>query len=119
MVNLDWVPTLLELAGAAPATEMDGISQAALLRTAKASGQPRTFYWHLPHYTNQGSRPAGAVREGAWKLVEHYDHDDVALFNLEKDVIEAHDLAKSEPARAAALRRKLADWRRSVGAQEK
>ena len=117
-VNLDWLPTLLELAGAPAAADVDGISQAALLRTAKASARSRTFYWHLPHYTNQGSRPAGAVREGAWKLVEHYDSDAASLFNLENDVVEAKDLATREPARAAALRRKLADWRRSVGAQE-
>jgi arylsulfatase A-like enzyme len=118
MVNLDWLPTLLELAGAPAAADVDGISQAVLLRTAKASARSRTFYWHLPHYTNQGSRPAGAVREGAWKLVAHYDSDTVSLFNLENDVVEANDLAKREPSRAAALGRKLADWRRSVGAQE-
>ena len=118
MVNLDWLPTLLELAGAPAARDADGISQAALLRTAKGSGASRTFYWHLPHYTNQGSRPAGAVREGAWKLVEHYDSADVQLFNLEKDPVEAQDLSKSDPVRASTLRRKLAEWRRSVGAQE-
>ena len=24
----------------------------------------RTLYWHFPNYTNQGSRPAGAIRDG-------------------------------------------------------
>ena len=24
----------------------------------------RTLYWHFPNYTNQGSKPAGAVRDG-------------------------------------------------------
>ena len=117
-VNVDWLPTLLELAGIAAARDIDGVSQAALLRTGRGFGQARTLYWHLPHYTNQGSRPAGAVRDGDWKLVEHYDDDQVQLFNLASDVGEARNLAAAEPARAAALREKLRAWRKAVGAQE-
>ena len=94
------------------------MSQAALLRTGNGSGQARTLYWHLPHYTNQGSRPAGAVRDGDWKLVEHYDDDRVQLFNLANDIGESRNLASAEPARTAALREKLRAWRKSVDAQE-
>ena len=94
------------------------MSQATLLRTGKGSGQARTLYWHLPHYTNQGSRPAGAVRDGDWKLVEHYDDDRVQLFNLANDIGESRNLASAEPARTAALREKLRAWRKSVDAQE-
>ena len=103
----------------APATDMlDGVSQAQLLRSGKSSSSPRTFYWHIPHYTNQGSRPAGAVREGRWKLVEHYDDERTELFDLEADVSESRDLSKGEPARTADLRTRLRQWRRSVDAQE-
>src|SRR4029450_7195900 len=80
-MNVDWLPTLLELTRTDPPREIDGMSQAALLRPGKGSGPSRTLYWHLPHYTNQGSRPAGAVREGDWKLVEHYRDDHVPRFN--------------------------------------
>ena len=118
VVNADWLPTLLELSGTALPSEIDGVSQAALLRTGKGSGQARTLYWHLPHYTNQGSRPAGAVRDGDWKLVEHYDDDQVQLFNLANDIGESRNLAPAEPARAAALRERLRAWRKSIGAQE-
>jgi arylsulfatase A-like enzyme len=117
-VNADWLPTLLELTATPVPGELDGVNQATLLRTGKGSGQARTLYWHLPHYTNQGSRPAGAVREGDWKLVEHYDDDHVQLFNLANDIGESRDLASAEPARAAALREKLRAWRKSVDAQE-
>jgi len=117
-VNTDWLPTLLELAGAPPARELDGVSQAQMLRLGKPSSARRTLFWHLPHYTNQGSRPAGAVRDGKWKLVEHYDDGRVELFDLEADVSEIRDLSTAEPARTAALRKRLRDWRTSVAAQE-
>ena len=93
------------------------MSHAALLRR-QAARQPRTLFWHFPHYTNQGSRPAGAIRDGDWKFVEHYDDDQVQLFNLANDIGESRNLASSEPARAAALRQKLQAWRKSVDAQE-
>ena len=116
-VNTNWLPTLLELAGVPAAKGLDGRSGAALLRTGRAaSTQP--LYWHLPHYTNQGSRPAGAVRDGRWKLVEHYDTGSVELFDLDADRSEARDLSGQEPARAAALRQRLRAWRAEIGAQE-
>ena len=71
----------------------------------------RTLYWHFPNYTNQGGRPAGAIREGDWKLVEHFEDGSVELFNLAQDVGETKNLAAAEPARADDLRRKLQAWR--------
>ena len=120
LVNSDWLPTLLEITGAGTARDLDGISQAQLLRTGRpsAAAAARPFFWHIPHYTNQGSRPAGAIRDGRWKLVEHYDTGRAELFDLEADVAEARDLAPSQPARAADLRARLRAWRTSVGAQE-
>lgn len=119
-VNTDWMPTLLELVGAPAATGLDGVSQAQLLRsgTPSSSSASRAFYWHIPHYTNQGSRPAGAVRSGKWKLVEHYDDERVELFDLEADAGETRDLSTAEAARTAALRKQLRDWKTAVGAQE-
>jgi len=117
-VNTDWMPTILELAGLPAARNLDGISQAQLLRTARPSSAPRTFFWHIPHYTNQGSRPAGAVRDGKWKLVEHYDGDRAELYDLDADPGEAKDLSAAQPARTAALRARLREWRTSVGSQE-
>jgi arylsulfatase A-like enzyme len=118
IINTDWLPTLLDLSGSANADALDGMSQAALLRTGRAAGASRTFYWHIPHYTNQGSRPAGAIRDGRWKLVEHYDDERVELFDLQSDAAESRDLSKTEAARTASLRKRLREWRLSVGAQE-
>ena len=117
-INTDWLPTLLDLVGGGVPHDLDGTSQAPLLRTGKPSSVSRTYFWHLPHYTNQGSRPAGAVRDGKWKLVEHYDDERVELFDLDADAGETRDRSTSERARTAALRKRLRDWRVSVGAQE-
>lgn len=110
VINTDWAATLGELAG------IGGGGFAGLLTKGEAPAA-RPFFWHFPHYTNQGSRPAGAVREGDWKLVEHYEDGRLELFNLAKDPGEATDVSAKEPARVAELRGKLEKWRREMGAQ--
>lgn len=117
VITTDWTPTFLALAGIQAKETFEGVSLADLLLTNRAP-PPRPLYWHQPHYTNQGGRPAGAIREGDWKLVENYETGACELFNLAKDVGEMTDLSPKEPARVADLRGKLEKWRRAVGAQE-
>jgi arylsulfatase A-like enzyme len=115
-INTDWLPTFLDIVGMKPAEPLDGVSILPLL-TGKE--QPaRTFYWHFPHYTNQGSRPAGAVREGNWKYIEHYEDGTAELYDLADDVGETRNLAADHPDKVKELRAKLAAWRKEVGAQE-
>ena len=118
IVLTDLVPTLLEAAGvdrAKAVGPLDGISIVKLLRGESLPA--RTLYWHFPNYTNQGGRPAGAIREGDWKLVEQFEDGSVELFNLMHDPGEMKNLASAEPARVNELRRKLQAWRASVGAR--
>ncbi len=117
VVNTDLMPTLLVLAGSAPPEGLDGSSFAGLLTCDTGQGA-HSFFWHFPHYTNQGGRPGGVVREGNWKLIENYEDGRLELFNLEEDPAEKNDLAPRQPARADAMRKRLADWRISVGAQQ-
>ncbi len=116
VINTDWLPTLLDCAGLPRVKGLDGESFRGLL-TARSSGGSRRFYWHFPHYTNQGSQPAGAVRDGDWKLIEHYEDGRLELFNLAADIGETNNLAASESKRAARMAGLLAGWRRAVGAQ--
>jgi len=119
VVLTDLVPTLIEAAGLDPKKTtgpLDGVSLVTLLGGGELA--PRPLFWHFPNYTNQGGRPAGAMREGDWKLVEQYEDGSVELYDLAKDVSEKTDLAKAEPARAAEMQAKLAVWRKSIGAQE-
>ena len=117
VTSTDWTPTFLELAGVKSNDKYDGVSLVSLLTEARAP-PPRELFWHQPHYTNQGGRPAGAVRVGSWKLVEHYENGACELYDLAKDEGESIDLSAEEPARVADLRGKLEKWRRDVGAQE-
>lgn len=116
VINTDFVPTLLELAGITSDEFYDGASIASLLKGGDA--QPRPFFWHFPHYTNQGGRPAGAVREGNWKLIAHYDTGRVELYDLSKDIGESNDIAADHVDLVSELHDKLKAWRKSVGAQE-
>lgn len=116
MVNTDWLPTLLELVGLPVPAGLDGVSLAALL-TGRGAAPRRSLFWHFPHYTNQGSAPAGAVRDGDWKLIEHYEDGRLELFNLAQDMGETTDLAPRYPDRVNQLRARLASWRQTVGAQ--
>jgi arylsulfatase A len=117
MVNTDLMPTLLELAGLESPRNLDGVSYAPLLRGG-TEPPPRELFWHFPHYTNQGGRPAGAVRAGGWKLIEHYEDGSTELFDLKHDPGETRNLSADEPRRTADLKDKLAAWRKSIGAQE-
>ncbi len=116
MISTDWTPTLLGLAKIAVKEKFEGANLADLLLHGKAPSA-RLLYWHQPHYMNQGGRPAGAIRDGSWKLIESYETGACELYNLANDVGESTDLAAKEPARVADLRGKLEKWRREVGAQ--
>ena len=116
VISTDWTPTVLDLCGAKPESDLDGVSIAPLLHGEAL--KPRPLFWHVPHYTNQGSRPAGAVRDGDWKLIEQYEDGTVELFDLARDPGEERDLTAKLPEKAAALRTSLAKWRAAVGAQE-
>jgi arylsulfatase A len=115
VVLADLVPTFVEITGAEACHPSDFRSIAPVL-LGSGSLEVRPLFWHMPNYTNQGGRPSGAVREGDWKLIEHYEDGRLELFNLSKDPSELSDVAASEAPRVAAMRGKLEAWRRSVKA---
>ena len=112
MISTDFYPTLLEMAGMEGSAH-DGLSIMPLLRQ-KGSIERKTFYWHYPHYHR--TTPSGSIRDGDWKLIEFFEDDHVELYNLKDDLSETTDLAAKQPEKAQELRKKLADWRKSVNA---
>jgi len=122
VTTLDVAATLLDAGGAAATDECDGTSLGPLLAgTGTLPG--RDLFWHYPHYSNQGGRPAGAILAGdspagrREKLVLHDEDGRVELFDLAADEGERHDLAAERPGRAAELRGRLDAWRRAVAAR--
>jgi arylsulfatase A-like enzyme len=118
VISVDFFPTILEMAGVAyepgPKHALDGISFVQVLKQAGRLTR-EAIYWHYPHYHN--TTPGGIIRAGDWKLIEYFEDGRVELYNLREDLSETKDLAATSPEKAAELRKKLADWRTSVGAQ--
>lgn len=120
IVGIDFYPTILELAEASkPAGyTLDGESLVPLL--AGTGGLEReAIFWHYPVYLEPynasqwpwRTTPAGAIRQGDWKLIEFFEDRRVELYNLVDDIGEANDLAASMPWKAKELHTRLENWR--------
>jgi len=116
VTSTDFYPTMLEMAGQPlkPEQHQDGLSMVPLL---KGSGTIKrdALYWHYPHY--HFTTPAGAVRQGDWKLIEYYEDGRLELYNLKEDISETFNLAEKMPDKAQELKKMLLKWRESVGAK--
>jgi arylsulfatase A-like enzyme len=115
--SIDVLPTLVELCGLMPPAEIDGVSLAPLL-TKSAALPARSLFWHYPHYSNQGGRPGGAIRDGDDKVIEFYETGRLELYDLKADPGESTNLIDRFPEKAAQLAARLRDFRRAVGAPE-
>lgn len=127
--GVDLMPTLFGMCGAKAPTGhvQDGVSIEPLLRgkTIRA----RALYGYTPFYELRWAvTPSAQIREGDYKLIESFgDYIDegnryreghrLELFNLAADIGERHNLSAKEPARVAAMERKLHAWIRSCGAE--
>jgi len=116
VISMDLYPTVLSAAAAkrADGQILDGVDLAPLFRNENLPERP--LFWHYPHYGNQGSAPAAAVREGPWKLIEWLEDGRTELYQLERDPSETHDMATTEPEIAERLRTQLGEWQKEVGA---
>jgi arylsulfatase A len=118
VVLTDLFPTLLEAAGVDAAKTVGPLDGASIIKLLRGESiAKRTFYWHFPNYTNQGGRPAGAIREANWKLIENFEDGGLELFDLASDQGETINRAASQPAKTESLRRNLQSWRLTTGAR--
>ncbi|OJW28039.1 MAG: aryl-sulfate sulfohydrolase [Planctomycetales bacterium 71-10] len=120
--SVDLYPTILELTGGRAKGPLDGSSYLRLVTSGGADRPERgPLYWHFPGYLGASkghwrTTPAGAIRDGDWKVVESFETGDVELYNLRDDPGEKHDLAAEQPARAAELHARLVAWRKEIHA---
>ncbi len=117
VINTDFYPTLLELAGIAlkPTEHMDGVSLVPLLKGATIPERP--LYWHYPHYGNQGGNPSSVIRLGDWKLIHYWEDGHEELYNLKHDEVERNDVASQEIETKEKLSKQLLGWLKEVNAR--
>lgn len=114
----DFLPTFMELIGDGNLPEnTDGKSFLSSIYDSNQQFERGPVYFHFPHFSGQGGYPAGAVRDGKWKLVENYETGKTELFNLEKDISECNDLKLQEPEKAKELYELFQEWQTRVGAK--
>jgi uncharacterized sulfatase len=112
----DLLPTFCAMASTPlPHQPIDGASLVPLLEDPTATLDRDVIYFHYPHYHH--SRPAGAIRAGDFKLIEFFDDGSLELYNLKENIGETENLAAAKPQLAGELQRKLAAWRKRVGAR--
>jgi arylsulfatase A-like enzyme len=130
VTNLDFYPTLLEVAGAEKPSGkiLDGQSILPVL-TGKGTMEERPLFWHFPiylqAYMKEGdptqdplfrTRPGSAVRLGDWKLIQYFEYNDLELYNLKEDISEKNNLAETNPEKLQELLKILENWREKINA---
>jgi len=111
---VDLMPTLLELAGVAPALERRGrpsreLRGESLVPVLKGGARERgPLFWE-----HQGNR---ALRQGRWKLVSRWPGA-WELYDLEADRTELTDLAASQPERVRKLAALYEQWAAEAGVE--
>lgn len=85
VMNLDFAPTLLAMAGAAPDETHQGISIEPLLRGEKKKLRDAIYYQYFGYPDWHMVRRQYGVRDARYKLIHYYELDRWELFDLEKD----------------------------------
>ena len=123
VITVDFYPTLAEIAGARLPVEQirDGVSIRTLFEGETLPERP--LFWHFPGYLQAYGRrgawrttPAGAVRQGEWKLIEFFEDGRRELYHTGNDIGETKNLLETEPDIAKRLHAVLANWRTQVKA---
>jgi uncharacterized sulfatase len=111
----DLAPSLLKIAGVAAPTDVafDGLDVSNVLLGKAAHGRQQPLFWRRP--PDRPGPPAErlpdlAVRDGAWKLLVHYDGSRPQLYDLATDPAETTNLAGQHPELVARLTQSLLAW---------
>ena len=97
---IDFVPTMLDLAGASQPDELPGHSLVPALR-GDSLERPWPIYWQFNR--------SKAIRDQDWKLVKYGDQD-WELYNVADDPTELTDLAQAMPDRVKLLADQWTRW---------
>ena len=108
--GMDYFPTFLDLAQVKDYKgKLDGESLLPLLKNTAL--KERALFWHVAStYKNP---PCSIIRKDKWKLIQYLNDGKVELYNLDKDLKEAHNLAENNPEIASQLLGELMTWRKN------
>jgi arylsulfatase A-like enzyme len=109
-LNIDFAPTLLDLAGMVPPPGMQGHSLVPLLAHHRpADWRTRFFYEH--HYAPNILPPSEGVRTQRWAYIRWLDAKPPLeeLFDIQADPLE-HDNLAGDPHQAAVLAELRSNW---------
>ncbi len=91
--NLDFAPTLLEVAGVDVPRDMQGRSLVPLLDGGAVDDWRDAIYYHYYEYPSVHMVPRhNGIRTERWKLIHYYPFDEWELFDLERDPDETRNL---------------------------
>ena len=109
-LNIDFAPTMLDLAGITPPAEMQGRSLMPLVENHHPSAW-RTEFFYEHHFAPKILPPSEGLRTERWAYIRWVDEQPPIeeLFNLKADPLEAHNLA-ADPEHAQTLAQLRARW---------
>ena len=105
VMGMDLYPTVASIAGAKlpDGLKLDGVDLLAVMTEDKKLPQ-RTLFWRF--------EDEKAVRKGPWKLLVR--ENKTTLYNLDEDLAEKIDLARTNPTMLKRLNDELAVWERRM-----
>jgi len=122
VINLDFYPTLMEILGAEPHRNLDGLSLWPLL-SEELTLPERPLFFHFPVYLQAyrkgyddgrdplfRTRPGSVIIEGNWKLHYYYEDGATELYNLDADPGERTNLSSINTTKREELLGKLQVW---------
>lgn len=121
VVGYDFYPTFCEWVGIPNSKlppRIEGGSIVGLLDDGRGTveRQRKEMVFHFPHYQG-GDGPHSAIFLGNYKLMKFYEDGRLALFDIESDISEQHDLSEQLPQKAKELDRLLVKYLDDVDAQ--
>lgn len=108
VITYDFLTTISSVSGAI--REMPGSVDFSPVFLSQKKLDERAIFWHAPHYSNQGGKPAAAIRMGKYKLIHYFNGPSNELYDLEKDKGEQINLSTVLPEVSDSLYCMLNDW---------